>query len=479
MAKMKDPKAVTKKHLARLERERRQIRAITYTASVLIFAVIGLITYGILSQTVLMARQPIVELGDQVVTTREFKLRVQVRRHQLINQYFQYYQLAQMFGMDLSSDSSFGQQLDSIKNELDNPTTLGKNVIDQITENMLVRKYAAENGIVISTEDVDRAVQESFDYYPDGTSTPTVTPTAVVYPTLNPTQLALFPPTATSTVPPTEAVEPTLTPTITATLDPQATPLPTETPLPTDTPTSIPTATLLPTATVQPTVTPTATPYTLESFQSLYADTFQVYNEKYGMNDSDFRRIFFEDNLYRSEVYNIVTADVPHEKEQVWARHILVTDLALAITIRADLLHGADFSNLAAEYSLDSRNSMSGGDLGWFASEDMVTEYGQEFEQVAFELTVGAISDPVPTSFGYHIIQVLGHENRALSESEYESAREAAYQAWLVTYQAEATDMIIHDYWISRIPDEPTLEGYYAEIQTQQAQTQAADSTTP
>src|SRR5512137_1067148 len=92
MAKTQTTKVVSKKHLARLERERRQTVAITYTAIGLIIVVVGLIVYAVLSQTVLLARQPIVKLGDQVATTREFQLRVRARRQQLISQYFQYYQ---------------------------------------------------------------------------------------------------------------------------------------------------------------------------------------------------------------------------------------------------------------------------------------------------------------------------------------------------------------------------------------------------
>ncbi|KAF0106285.1 MAG: putative peptidylprolyl isomerase [Anaerolineaceae bacterium] len=475
MAKSQATKIVSKKHLARLERERRQTLAITITAVALIAIVAGLVVYGILSQTVLLARQPIVKLGDQVVTTREFQLRARIRRQQLINQYFQYYQLAQMFGIDPNTDPNIGQQLANFTNELDSPATLGQNVIDEITANMLVRKYAADNGIIITPEDVDKAIRDAFGYYPDGTPTPTLTPTEVVYPTLNPTQLALVPPTATPTIFLSPTLEPTFTPTLIPTIDPSVTPSPTDTPLPTDTPTVVPTETLVPTATLvptitlTPTITPTATPYTLEGFQTKYNEIFVNY-QKLGMTDADFRRIFFEDKLYRDAVYKAVTADVPHVSEQVWARHILVADEATANTVRALILAGGDFNALAAEYSLDPGSKDSGGDLGWFARGAMIPE----FEDAAFALPVGGVSDPVQTTYGWHLIQALGHENRPLSETEYQSALEQAFQEWLATYKAEATDLTVYPYWLARVPTDPTIEGVYSEQQTQQAETQAA-----
>ena len=478
MAKSRATKVASKKHLARLERERRQTVAITITAIVLMVIVAGLIIYGILSQTVLLARQPIVKLGHEVTTTREFQVRVRVRRQQLIGQYFQYYQLAQMFGIDPTTDSSFGAQLSSISSELDNSVQLGSNIIDEITENMLVRQYAAANGITVTKEELDQAAYNAFGYYPDGTSTPTVVPTEIVYPTLSLTQLALVPPTATPTVYMSPTATLTFTPTFTATLDLTNTPLPTETPLPTDTPTVTPTftatlePTVVPTITETPSITPSPTEYTLEGFQSQFDNVFPIY-QKLGMTENDFRRIFFEDNLYRTKVYDAVTADVQQVQEKVWARHILVSDETTAKTIRSLLLSGGDFSTLAAAYSVDTTTSSSGGDLGWFAKGVQSTEV----ETAAFDLPIGGISEPIEASDGWHIIQVLGHEERALTADEWKAAKDAKYQEWLASAKTTATtntELKVFDYWMDRVPTDPTLESYYNDMMTQQAQTEAA-----
>lgn len=92
-------------------------------------------------------------------------------------------------------------------------------------------------------------------------------------------------------------------------------------------------------------------------------------------------------------------------EEEVEARHILVAKEDLAKEIVAKIRDGADFAKLAKEFSGDGGSKEKGGLLGYFGKGQMVPQ----FEQAAFALKVGEISDPVKSQFGWHIIKV---ENR-------------------------------------------------------------------
>ncbi|MEW6279840.1 MAG: peptidylprolyl isomerase [Candidatus Eremiobacterota bacterium] len=91
-------------------------------------------------------------------------------------------------------------------------------------------------------------------------------------------------------------------------------------------------------------------------------------------------------------------------RESCRCSHILVPDEATARTLHQKLQEGADFAALAREHSQCPSGKASGGDLGTFQKGSMVPA----FENVAFKLEVGQLSEPVQTKFGYHLIKRTG-----------------------------------------------------------------------
>jgi len=88
--------------------------------------------------------------------------------------------------------------------------------------------------------------------------------------------------------------------------------------------------------------------------------------------------------------------------QEVRASHILVKSLEKAQEIKNLIEKGdKDFDLAAAEFSL-CPSGARGGDLGFFGKGMMV----KEFEDAAFSLEKGKISEPVQTQFGYHLIMV-------------------------------------------------------------------------
>lgn len=90
---------------------------------------------------------------------------------------------------------------------------------------------------------------------------------------------------------------------------------------------------------------------------------------------------------------------------------------SLAEEIRQKLLDGADFAEMAAQYSEDPGSAHEGGDVGPVNPNQMVPE----FEAAVFTLEPGAISELVQTDYGFHIIRVPTFEERALTDMEHEA----------------------------------------------------------
>lgn len=81
--------------------------------------------------------------------------------------------------------------------------------------------------------------------------------------------------------------------------------------------------------------------------------------------------------------------------------HILVQKQSEALAVLERLKKGESFADLAKELSIDKGSGKRGGDLGSFGRGMMV----KPFEEAAFKLERGQLSDPVKTEFGYHIIK--------------------------------------------------------------------------
>ncbi len=463
-----DQSVMHKKHIARLERERKQSRMILYTFIGIVIAVILAIGYGYLYINYLQLKNPVAQVGETKILAGDFEARVRLQRQQLLGQYSMYKQYEQ-FGMDVKA------QLDQIQGMLDSSESLGQSVLDQMVNEEIIRKEAAKRGITASDAEIQAKIEDSFSYYPKGTPTPSVTPTQFFTPTIPAEAFAIvtITPTSLPTLEATVTVEATAAATLAAT-DATATGAPqaTATFAPTETATIAPTLTpnFTPTITSTSTPAPTATPYTKEGFDKRFK-TSQERLMKLGFADNVYRS-FFETQILEEKLKDVIAADVAHSEDQVWARHILVADEATALAVVEKLKNGEDFATLAKTLSTDTGSGANGGDLGWFGKGKMVPEF--EFEAAAFALKKPGdfTTTPVKSHLGFHIIQLIAKQTRPLTADEYQTARDKAFTDWLATVR-KGYDVKTYDLWKQHVPTEPNFVTIATEAANQQMTTVA------
>ncbi len=145
-------------------------------------------------------------------------------------------------------------------------------------------------------------------------------------------------------------------------------------------------------------------------------------------------KIMSETEIEESKLKKYYEAHIDeYKKEEIKASHILISTLnamkeplseeetakkeSEAKALLKRLKSGENFEKLAKEYSEDEASAVHGGDLGYFAKGVMVPE----FEEAAFKLKKGEISDIVKSSFGYHIIKLYDKKEEV---SSFEEERE-------------------------------------------------------
>lgn len=136
-------------------------------------------------------------------------------------------------------------------------------------------------------------------------------------------------------------------------------------------------------------------------------------------------------------------------------RHILIKTNELIddaearkrlLALKARIADGDDFAALARSHSDDKGSALKGGSLDWVSPGDLV----KPFEETMADLAINEVSEPVQTQFGWHLIQVLGRENKDNS-AEYRKnlVRETIRKRKI----EEETEL-----WMRRLRDEAFVE---------------------
>jgi len=404
--KAKKRAGLTRKQIARSKKARRQQRMIIISLTVVSVVIAVVLGLGLYQEYVAKPASPVAVVNGVPIRTDTYQKMVGYRRFLILN-YIANLQ-AQKAQLDPTNESSeflaqyLQQSIDEVQSQM---LTLDMQVLDNLIDEELIRQEAVKNGLSVTEQEVNDAIQREVARGAGFVTAPDATATAAT------------------------AVEATATAAFF-----------TPTPLPTATPTLTVTAAVsstTPTPTVLPTPLPTPHVMTEGEFLERYKAMLDTLRKEVGLSEADYRRTI-EADLLSSKLQDLFASRVPMTEEQVHARHILVETEEEAQTVLARLEAGEDFVSLAKELSTDESTREDGGDLGWLPRGVMVPE----FEEAAFALQPGETGDIVQTSFGYHIILVEERDpDRELEPSFLERRRASALSEWLEEQrQSEAVE---------------------------------------
>ena len=427
-----EPRAITRKEHHQRAADRRRNRRLMIGTGIALAVALLVVVFGLINEFAVRPNSAVATVNETQIVTKEFWKRTFFEQNRLQNQLIQLTQMERQFG----NQGFFTSQISQIQATLSSPFTLGVNVLDQMIQEEVIRQQAAALGVTVSQAEIDDALRSEVASSENAVTVPEATSTAE----------AAVAATATATV---------WTPTPAPTIDVSSTVTVTATPIPTPVP---------------PTPLPILTD---EQYTQGVTQLDENLKTVANMMLDDYRAIIAARLLGNKLSDQIGQEQVSTTQEEVHARHILLrvitpeptpepvgegtpapeptltptplpegfptptptpaprddaATLALANELRQRILDGEDFATLAEEYSDDTGSAPLGGDLGWFGRGAMVAP----FEEAAFSLEVGQISEPVQTDFGYHLIEVVEKDDaRPKEASALDQERAQAYQAWL------------------------------------------------
>lgn len=192
----------------------------------------------------------------------------------------------------------------------------------------------------------------------------------------------------------------------------------------------------------------------VKKMKDQYGDSFESVLQQAGYADEDDFREAVKTSLLQQKAIadgvdvsdDEIKTRYEHMKTDLNASHILVADEDTAKEVKQKLDDGEDWDKLVKEYSTDTATVENKGSLDWFTAGTM----DSAFEDAAYKLKKGEISDPVETSYGWHIIRLddtrdTEQEVGSLDEERDQIKTELAIQKVDSAKQQEKINKILKD----------------------------------
>ena len=190
----------------------------------------------------------------------------------------------------------------------------------------------------------------------------------------------------------------------------------------------------------------------IPSFDELYAD-FQDNILKPSRLSEDEYRTMMEANILREQLRVALSDDIALVADQVETVFLSTDNEEDASVFRQRITEGEAAEAVLEELNNDESDATAGYTLPWLPVGYLSPQLGEDVEKVAFNTPVGRASEPTLGDDGkYYVIYITGHEERELSESLVDQAREEKYTQWLAQQQQERVEYLN---WQDAILTEP------------------------
>jgi hypothetical protein len=388
----KKSKRLTRRQLARREKEARAQRLITWIAIGIGVLVVAILAYGLITEVIIAAREPVAQVGETTIRANEFKARQSYERWMTQLQIYQYQtyldQINQSDALGAGtptpeaaegaetppepsiSDDPLAQQIQftisNLERQLssDLAESFARGVLDSMVEETLVRQAAEARGLSATEDEIQLRIEQEVGYNRDAiTETQTLTDTAIAG----------------------------------------------------------------------------GQPQFGELYDQFKTNVLQV--TRYP--EEDFRAMIRAEVL-REKLKAELAEGIETDADQVKATVFIANEEEQAEAIRARINEaGEDPEVLVDELSGDENENTTGYELPWLPEGYIGAQLGPEIEQTAFNTSVGTASEPVlGTDDRYYVVYVSGHEVRELSTELLQQEQEEAYQSWLTEQKEEKVEYL-------------------------------------
>ncbi|MFX3624148.1 MAG: peptidylprolyl isomerase PrsA [Ectobacillus sp.] len=189
-----------------------------------------------------------------------------------------------------------------------------------------------------------------------------------------------------------------------------------------------------------------------DKIKEQYGDQFEAALKQNALDEKTLKQQLRAQLALKEAVAATITDKELKEKHkpEIRASHILVKDEETAKKVKELLNQGKSFEDLAKEYSEDKGSAEKGGDLDYFGPGKMMPE----FEQAAYKLKKGEISEPVKSQYGYHIIKVTDikelkpfkeEKEKLKDQLVEEKLQDTAFMDKLVEKELKKADVEVED----------------------------------